>query len=452
MNKTNKFILAAACVAALSLGAQAKLMESSVATVNGQPVLASEYDAYLEGVIEQYKAVAPEVLQQPYATDRLGHEVLNELISKELLYQAADEEKVVVKDSEIDAGINEIKTRFIIDETTGKEDPKGADKRFNAALKKQGMTLKRYKEKIKKDVAVRKLMDEKLRQTVKPVEEADAKELYNRVDAFLKNDTKKLSALEKQDPMQFKEAQAIAAKLKQLTAERVKIGHIYLAVTKDMKSEEVKQKEKLATQIKKEIDGGMDFSAAVKKYTEDPSAITTGGDMILIQGIAPEAIDKVVFGTKTGKSKSAGLAVGKVSAPIKTDVGFHIIKIKEKSAEKTITFEDIKGDLGQYLAQQRVQAAMLAYIESLYEKADVKITKTFELDEVLKAQAEAAAKAQEKPAEKAQAEKKAEAAAKAQEKPAEKAQTEKKAEPAAKAQEKPAEKTQAEEKAEPAKK
>ncbi len=384
MIKINKFILPAVLLVTLSLAAQAKLMESSVATVNGRPVLASEYDAYLESVIDQYKAAAPEVLEQPYATDMLGREVLKELISKELLYQAADEAKIVVKDSEIDEGINEIKTRFIIDEVTGKEDPKGADKRFNEALKKQGLTLKRYKEKIKKDIAVRKLMEEKLRETIKPVEEADAKELYNRVEAVLKNNTKVLKALEKEDPAKLKEAQLIAAKLKQLTAEQVRIGHIYLAVTKDMKPEEVKKKEALATQIKKEIDGGLDFSAAVKKYTEDPSAMTTGGDMILIKGIAPKAIDDKAF----------TLAVGKVSAPIKSDVGFHIIKVKEKRAEKAITYEDIARDLGQYLAQQRVQLAMANYIESLYNKADVKVTKTFESDKLLQEQAAAAQQAE----------------------------------------------------------
>ena len=390
MIKMSKYVAAACLLAFVGVTAQAKLMESSVATVNGRPVLASEYDAYLEGVVEQYKAGAPEVLEQPYALDVLGREVLKELISKELLYQAADEAKIVVKDSEIDAGINEIKSRFIIDEVTGKEDPKGADKRFTEALKKQGMSLKRYKEKIKKDVAVRKLMEEKLRETVKPVEEEDAKELYERVNAVLKNDTKKLKAIEKENPIQLKEAQAIAAKLKQLTAEQVRIGHIYLAATKDMKPEEIKKKEALANQIKKEIDGGMDFSAAVKKYTEDPAAITTGGDMILIKGIAPKAIDDKAF----------TLAVGKVSAPIKSDVGYHIIKIKEKRAEKTITYEDIARDLGQYIAQQRVQLAMADYIEGLYNKADVKIIKTFESDKLLEQQAAAAAEKQAEQAKK----------------------------------------------------
>ncbi|WP_428080634.1 peptidylprolyl isomerase [Candidatus Avelusimicrobium alvi] len=385
MKKANKLFLAV-CLAALGVNLQAKVMESSVATVNGRPVLASEYDTYLEGVVEQYQAAAPQFLEKPYAKDVLGREVLKELISKELLYQAAEEQKIQVKDSELDAGVNEIKTRFIIDEVTGKQDPKGADKRFNEALKKQGMSFKTYKKKLEKDIAVRKLMEQQLQASVKPVEEADAKALYANVEAVMKNNTKKIKALEKEDPVKLKEAQAIAAKLQQLTAEQVRIGHIYLAVTKDMKPEDVKKKEELAKQIKKEIDGGLDFSAAVKKYTEDKNALASGGDMILIKGVAPKAIDDKAF----------TLAVGKVSAPIKSDVGFHIIKIKEKRAEKSISYDDISKDLAQYLAQQRVQLAMGEYIEELYNKADVKITKTFESDALLEEAAAKAAQAEAK--------------------------------------------------------
>ncbi|MCI7044082.1 SurA N-terminal domain-containing protein [Candidatus Avelusimicrobium faecicola] len=380
MKKMNKLALLALALT-VGVGVQAKVMESSVATVNGRPVLSSEYDSYLSGVVEQYKVAAPQILQQPYAQDVLGREVLKELISKELLYQAADEAKIQVKDSDIDAGINEIKARFMVDEKTGKEDPKGADKRFSEALKKQHMSLKTYKEKIKKDIAVRKLVEQRITTTVKPVEEADVKALYSDVETCLKGNTKKMKALEQKDPARFKEAMAIAAKLKQLTAEQVRIGHIYLAVTKDMKPEEVKAKEETAKKIKKELDGGKEFSTAVKEYTEDKAALASGGDMILIKGIAPKALDQQAF----------SLPVGEVSAPIKTDVGFHIIKIKEKRAEKQIGYDDIKRDLAQYLAQQKIQTTLAAYIGELYDKADVKITKTFESDKLL----EEAAKADE---------------------------------------------------------
>ncbi|MBR3632514.1 MAG: SurA N-terminal domain-containing protein [Elusimicrobiaceae bacterium] len=365
----------------LAIGAQAKVMDSSVATVNGQPILASEYDNYCQNVIEQYKANAPQVLEQPYATDLLCKEVLKDLISKELLSQAAQEAKVQVKDSELEEGLTEIKNRFIIDEK-GQQDPKGAEKRFNEALKKQHMTLKSYKEKIKKEIAVKKLLETQIQSTVKPVEEKDVKGLYDDVQAVLKKQTKTLKKLEKENPARLQEAQAIAAKLAQLTAEQVRVGHIYLAVTKDMSAEEAKKKEELAKQIKKELDGGMEFSAAVKKYTEDQAALASGGDMILIKGIAPKEIDAAAF----------TLAVGKVSAPIKTEVGWHILKIKEKRAKKDVSYEDIAKDLGQYLAQQKIQIAMMEYVNGLADKADIKVTKTFEVDkEIEKAVAARAA-------------------------------------------------------------
>lgn len=394
MNKTNKFLL---CALALCLAGsvQGKVMESSVATVNGRPVLSSEYDNYYEGVIEQYQAAAPQFLEQKHAKDFLGKEVLKELISKELMYQAAEEAKIVVKDSEVDEGINEIKTRFAVDEN-GKQDPKGADKRFNEALKKQHLTLKSYKAKIKKDIAIKKLMEAQIQASVKPVEEADVKALYANVEAALKNKTKALKALEKEDPAKLQEAQLIAAKLKQLTAEQVRVGHIYLAVTKDMSKEEAQKKADLAKQIKKELDGGMDFSAAVQKYTEDKTALASGGDMILIKGIAPKEIDAAAF----------TLPVGKVSAPVQSEVGWHIIKVKEKRAKKEIGYDDIAKDLAQYIAQQKIQKAMTDYVNDLADKADIKVTKTFDVDkEIEAAAAQRAAEEAKKEAAKASAEK-----------------------------------------------
>ena len=243
--------------------------------------------------------------------------------------------------------------------------------------------MKSFRAKLTKEIASHKYLEQELPKNIKPVEEADAKALYEDVQAVLKNNTKKIKELEKKDPQYLQQVQAIAAKLKQLTSEQVRVGHIYLAVTKDMSADEVAKKAELAKKIKKEIDGGMDFSVAVKTYTEDQQALATGGDMILIKGIAPKEID----------AKAFSLAVGKVSEPIKTDVGYHILKIKEKRAERAISYDDIKNDLGQYLAQTRVLEAQGKLLDDLADKADIKITKEFELDKVIAAkQAEAAQK------------------------------------------------------------
>ena len=68
-------------------------------------------------------------------------------------------------------------------------------------------------------------------------------------------------------------------------------------------------------------------------------------------------------------------------------MGYHIIKIKEKRAERTIASHDIKNDLGQYIAQTRILEAQAKYLEDLANKADIKITKEFEIDKALEQQA-----------------------------------------------------------------
>ena len=388
MIKMNK-LAAAILVAAVGLNLQAKVMESSVATVNGRPILASEYNTTLQNVIAEYKENAPQVLQQPYAEDILGKSILERMIANELVSQEAQAQGITVKDSEVDEMVNREQDRFLFDPKTGKEDKKGAAKRFSAALKKEGLTLDSYKKRIKKVIAADKLISKQVQERVKPVEEADAKALYENVNVYLKNNTKKIKELEK-NKQKAAEAKAIAAKLKQLTSEQVLMGHIFLAANKNMPAAEIKQKEELAKKIKKEIDNGMDFSTAVKTYSEDKEqSAVTGGDMILIKGISFKELD----------AKAFSLPVGKVSDPIKTEIGYHIIKIKEKKAEKQITFDDVKNNLGQYIAQTRVEETMNTYINELAEKADIKITKEFEVDKAIekaKAEKETAAKTEKK--------------------------------------------------------
>ena len=376
MKKTNS-ILAALLLAACCVSAQAKVMESSVATVNGKPILASEYDSYLQSVVEQYEATAPQVLERPYAKDILGKRILQDLIFEELLYQAAIKAGIKVTDSELEQALAEAKIPFGIDEKTGKEDPKGTEKRFAEALKKEGMSLKMFKTKLSRGIAIRKFLQQELPKRITPAQEADAKALYDDVQAVMKNNTKKIKEMEKADPQHLQEVQAIAARLKQLSAEKVLVEEIYLATTKDMSAADVAKKAELAKKIKKEIDAGMDFSTAVKNYTEDKQAlVTTGGQAILIKGMALKEID----------AKAFSLAVGKVSDPIKTEVGYHIIKVNEKQAARTISYDQIKDELGQYITQTRAMEAQIKLLSELTEQADIKVTKEFEVDKVIAAE------------------------------------------------------------------
>ncbi|MAM85262.1 MAG: peptidylprolyl isomerase [Acidobacteria bacterium] len=79
--------------------------------------------------------------------------------------------------------------------------------------------------------------------------------------------------------------------------------------------------EDACTALKIEIEGGADFAAIAKQHSQCPSG-QQGGDLGEFSAgqMVPE-FDKVVFNE----------AVGKVHGPIKTEFGYHLIKITERT-------------------------------------------------------------------------------------------------------------------------
>ena len=92
---------------------------------------------------------------------------------------------------------------------------------------------------------------------------------------------------------------------------------------------------KLAEDIKAELDAGGDFATLAKEKSEDPGSKDSGGDLDCdAPGRFLPAFDKA---TQT-------LPVGKVSAPIKTQFGYHLILVRSRTAG---VFNEVAGSLGQ---------------------------------------------------------------------------------------------------------
>jgi peptidyl-prolyl cis-trans isomerase C len=62
---------------------------------------------------------------------------------------------------------------------------------------------------------------------------------------------------------------------------------------------------------------------------------------------------------------------GQVSGMVETRFGYHLIMVTDRTPEGIHTYEEVKGRLEQYLKQQKVQAAIAEYVETL--KAQAKI-------------------------------------------------------------------------------
>ncbi|MEA3454517.1 MAG: peptidyl-prolyl cis-trans isomerase [Candidatus Caldatribacteriota bacterium] len=121
--------------------------------------------------------------------------------------------------------------------------------------------------------------------------------------------------------------------------------------------------EEEAQDILKQLNAGEDFSEIAKTKSTGPSA-TQGGDMGFISkgAIIPE-IDKAVF----------ALEIGELTDIIKSDYGFHILKVTEKKPESTKSLEEAKEDIIQTLLPEKQKKAFENFLEELKGKTEIEI-------------------------------------------------------------------------------
>ena len=373
--KANKITV---IMAALFLGTallNAKVVDSTVATVNGTPIMNSEYQKIIDTTMEVYKKQNPALLENQDNVTAIKEEVLNQMIIEQLLLQAAKEQNIKVKDSEVNENVIEIKKRFEKDENGKTLSEKEAQKAFNAELKKEGLTYKQFEQRIKDQLAVKKMIDAVAREKAKAPAKEQTEQLYDDIRVLMKGNETEIKKLSRE---RLTLAAPLAAKLTQLTAEQIKLSPIFIKVDKNATQANWKLKEKEAKDIKKQITSGkITFVEAIEKYSNDKAALATGGEMILIKGLMPKEFDEKVFNIK----------VGAISDPIKTDDGYYIIKVNEKKAQKDFTYKDIEPELAQFLTATEMQKANLDYLASLKDKAEIKVMVKFEYSQPANASA-----------------------------------------------------------------
>jgi peptidyl-prolyl cis-trans isomerase C len=112
-----------------------------------------------------------------------------------------------------------------------------------------------------------------------------------------------------------------------------------------------------AKAIKAELAKGADFAELAKKKSKDPGA-SDGGDLGFFtkEQMVPE-FSAVAF----------ALEPGKISDPVKSQFGWHIIKVEEKRNRKAPDFDQVKSQIETYVTRK----AQADYVAKLREAAKV---------------------------------------------------------------------------------
>ncbi|MGO1469398.1 MAG: peptidyl-prolyl cis-trans isomerase [Tissierella sp.] len=119
--------------------------------------------------------------------------------------------------------------------------------------------------------------------------------------------------------------------------------------------------EEEANKIYKEIEEGLSFEDAAKKYSTCPSKEKGGNLGEFSRGqMVPEF-----------ENEAFSMEIGVISKPVKSQFGYHIIRVEEKIEEQTRSFEEAKAEIQQQLLRLKQQEEYLGKIEKLEEKYKV---------------------------------------------------------------------------------
>ncbi|MGG2987617.1 peptidylprolyl isomerase [Geobacillus stearothermophilus] len=133
--------------------------------------------------------------------------------------------------------------------------------------------------------------------------------------------------------------------------------------------------EKTAKEVKAKLDKGEDFAKLAKEYSQDPGSASNGGDL---GWFGP---GKMV---KEFEEAAYKLKVGEVSDPVKTDYGYHIIKVTDK--EKKKSFNEMKDEIAFEVKRNKLDpATMQSKVDKLVKDAGVEI-KDKDLQDVIEQQ------------------------------------------------------------------
>jgi peptidyl-prolyl cis-trans isomerase C len=286
------------------------------AVVNTTVITQAELDSQMRIVVDRLRSSGrlPDVAQ----LDQIRSQVLENLIARELLYQQTLKKGIKVSQEETNEQLINLKSQF----------PNEAE--FNQALTRMDLTEASIKEKIQRDLALKKLIEDEIVPKV-TVSESEIRAFYDN------------------NPETFKQP------------ERVKASHILIKVDPKADSAQKAEAKKKIDMVQAKLQKGEDFGALAKKYSEGPSA-PKGGDLgYFSRGQMVKPFEDAAFGMKPGE----------VSGMVETRFGYHLIKVTDKTPEGTIPYADVKEKLGEFLKQRKIQEEIQVYVKNLEETAKI---------------------------------------------------------------------------------
>lgn len=298
--------------------------EGIVARVNNEVIFFSDLEFLGKEIFERIRQQAPpERVERELREARRA--ILERIIDRTLLEQEAERLKIKISDDEVEASLQ------------GYLKSRGATKEeFYVDLAKQKMSPERFREKLRKELMVARMLDLLVRAHIH-VTDKECQEFYE-------SNYKNLSP---------------AA---QPSGDSVRLQQIILLV-KSGSEREKEEKKRLLEEIRKRVLKGEDFGKLARQYTQGPNP-EGGGDCGFFRpgDLLPE-LDRVAFNLKPGE----------VSHVIETQVGYHLLRVMGREEASGKPPEAVKAEIRAKLEERQYQEEIRKLVESLRKNAFIDI-------------------------------------------------------------------------------
>ena len=289
-----------------------EVVDKVAIVVNDDIITDREIERQLMPVYEKFKMMytGPKFVEK---LEEAKQKLAQQLIEDKLLYSEAKKQNIEIDEKEIDAKVQEIIRGM------------GSKETFDRALLQQQLTLKDLKERYRQQFMIRKVIDRKVGGGV-VVTPIDIENYYN----------KNLS--EFQQP------------------ERIKLKNILVSIKKFPDPGKALN---LAKDIAKRLHEGCDFDGLAKMYSDGPGAAEGGLMGYVKRGDLLPEIEKAVFDLKPGE----------VTGIVQSSLGYHVFKVEEKEAPKTMALSEVRHEVEGAVYKSKVDAKLKGWLEGLKKSA-----------------------------------------------------------------------------------
>lgn len=244
--------------------------------------------------------------------------LLEDMIDRKLQMAAAKRAGMDVTDKELNEAMDDIMKRNSMDAG-----------QFEAALVKEGLTLKQYKSELREQMTLSRMFNKSVQSGIS-VDEAEVRSFYDR-------NAKNYSL-----------------------GEEIRVREIFFKVPENASPERKARAGKNAREAYDRAKRGEDFIRLVKELSESELA-ALGGDMgFLRRDQAVSEIQKAVKDLKPGE----------IAEPVLFGGGFHVIRLEEVR-NRVQPFEKVKDEITKMLYEQKLENTYRTWLQTLRSEATI---------------------------------------------------------------------------------